>query len=82
MTTDVSKFGLDDGKEVAKIVGRYYPLLLEQAANDVEDQLGVGIRFDMSNPKIQDVLYQLALKVKDVTQFMQPNLDGQFLHLT
>lgn len=66
MTTDVSKMGLDDGKEIAKIMSRYYPLLLEQAAGDAEDSLGVDISFDMSNPKVQEVLDELASKIKDV----------------
>lgn len=66
MTLDVSKMGLDDGKEIQKIMSRYYPLLLEQAAGDAEDALGVDVSFDMSNPKVQDVLDELAAKVKGV----------------
>jgi HK97 family phage portal protein len=58
--------GLDDGTAIAALMRQYYPLLLEQAAMDAQDQLGVDLAFDLNNPRVLDTLARLATKVKGV----------------
>jgi HK97 family phage portal protein len=58
--------GLDDGTEIAALLRKYYPLLLEQAATDAQDRLGVDLAFDLNNPRVLDVLTTLAKKVRGV----------------
>jgi len=57
--------GLDDGAGVAKVMGKFYPLLLEYAWGDAKDD-GVGISWSLSNPHVQEVLDRLADDIKGV----------------
>lgn len=57
--------GLDDGAGVAKVMGKFYPLLLEYAWGDAKDD-GVGISWDLSNPYVQETLERLADDIKGV----------------
>lgn len=57
---------LDDGTEIATVMRRFYPLVLEQAAADVQDQLGVDLAFNLNNPAVLQVLDTLAGQVRDV----------------
>lgn len=74
MTVSVDRMGLDDGTEVARLMRRFYPLILEAAANDAADLLGLDAgdtlqgAFDQSNPRVQDVLDKLAHKVRGVAE--------------
>lgn len=58
---------LDDGREIAALVRRFYPLLLELAYQDAGDTLGMDLAFDLANPRVQDVLDQLAGQVQDIS---------------
>ena len=57
---------LDDGTEIATVMRRFYPLVLEQAAADVQDQLGVDLAFNLNNPAVLQTLDKLATQVRDV----------------
>lgn len=60
-------FGLDEGDGIARLMRRYYPLLLAAAYADAGEATAVGLAFDLENPRIQDLLDQLATQVRQVT---------------
>jgi HK97 family phage portal protein len=60
--------GLDDGTEIAALLRQYYPLLLELAATDAQNALGVDLAFDLNNPAILRTLNTLAQKVRGVAE--------------
>lgn len=59
---------LDDGAELRALLRRVYPLLLERAYADAGAALGVDLAFDVSNPRVQDTLEQLATRVTGVVE--------------
>ena len=57
------------GDEAEALLRRYYPQLLELAYADAGDLLGdSSIRWDISNPRVKDVIEGLAKKIKDVAE--------------
>lgn len=57
---------LDTGDDLIELVKRFYPLLIERAFGDAERELGVGIAFDLDMPQVQEVLDELARRVRSV----------------
>ena len=57
------------GDEAEALLRRYYPQLLELAYADAGDLLGDdSIRWDLSNPRVRDVIDTLARKIRDVAE--------------
>lgn len=63
---DVETLGLDDGAAIERLMRRFYPLVIEAAVLDAEDQMGITGAFDLDNPRVQDVLDRLAGQVRGV----------------
>jgi SPP1 gp7 family putative phage head morphogenesis protein len=56
---------LDDGTEIARLMRRWYPLVIESAWADAS-LAGVPVSFALDNPFVQTVLGQLAKQIKGV----------------
>ena len=55
--------------EAEALLRRYYPQLLELAYGDAGDLLGDdSIRWDISNPRVKDVIDGLAERIRDVAE--------------
>jgi SPP1 gp7 family putative phage head morphogenesis protein len=67
MPIDPDMLGLDDGDGIARLLRRYYPLLLAAAYADAGQAIDAGLAFDLENPRIQQLLDRLALQVRGVT---------------
>lgn len=59
---------LDDGTQLAKLLGPFYEQLLAQAFDSAGLALDTDVSFDLANPRVQDVLGQLAKSVKGVAE--------------
>jgi SPP1 gp7 family putative phage head morphogenesis protein len=57
---------LDDGTVLAGLMRKLYPLAIEHAFADAS-LAGIPIAFDLENPFVQDVLEELALQIRDVS---------------
>lgn len=57
--------GLDDGTQLATLMRRLYPLVIESAFGDAS-LAGIPVAFDLSNPYVQTVLDRLAHDVQGV----------------
>jgi hypothetical protein len=53
-------------EDIQREMRRWYPQLLENAFGDASTTTGVDIAFDLSNPRVQDVLDELLTKVMGV----------------
>jgi SPP1 gp7 family putative phage head morphogenesis protein len=53
-------------EDIQREMKRWYPQLLENAWLDAGSTLGLDIAFDLSNPRVQDVLDELLTKVMGV----------------
>jgi len=62
----VERLGLDPGPGVRRTLGRFYPLLLRRAYEDASLTLDLDLAFDLENPKVQEVLGELADLVQRV----------------
>lgn len=56
---------LDDGAGAARVMGKFYPILIAQAWRDASD---LGISFDLENEHVQTVLGKLAKQIKGVAE--------------
>jgi hypothetical protein len=63
-------------KKVAAILGKYYPTLLEQAYSDVGGKLPVAVSYDLHNPRVQDTIKSLALRVKGISDTTRDDIRG------
>ncbi len=66
MPIDVDALGLDDGDAVATLMKRLYPLVIESAFGVASITLGTDLTFDLANPFIQEVIGDLAKRVRSV----------------
>ena len=57
---------LDDGTVLAALMHRFYPLAIEHAFTDAS-LAGIPVAFDLENPYVQDVLEELALQIRSVS---------------
>lgn len=57
-----------DGSQIAALMRPYHIRLLEAAAADADQTLGIDISFDLESVEVQDVLDLLATKVKAVAE--------------
>ena len=57
---------LDDGTEISIIMRAFYPLLLERAWERAGEQVQLGTAFDLRNPRVQETIAGLALRVRRV----------------
>jgi SPP1 gp7 family putative phage head morphogenesis protein len=69
-------------EDIQREMKRWYPLLLENAFGDASTTTGVDIAFDLSNPRVQDVLDELLtseefLGIADTTIKEARKLIGQ-----
>lgn len=58
---------MDDGTALATLMRKLYPLAIEHAFTDAS-LAGVPIAFDLENPFVQDVLDDLALQIRRVSE--------------
>ena len=59
----------DFADEADALMRKYYPQLMELAYGDAADLLGGdSIRWDLSNPRIKDVIDTLAKQIKNVSE--------------
>lgn len=63
----VDQLPLDSGAELSDIMRRFYGIIFERAWVNALGQIGVAIAFDLANPRIQEVLAELATRVRAVT---------------
>ena len=56
------------GDEWAAVMEQYYPLVLREAWNDAQDELGIALAFDLDNPLVQEVLDELAQQVTRIAE--------------
>jgi SPP1 gp7 family putative phage head morphogenesis protein len=68
MTIDVDQLPLDLGDEIARLMRRFYPLLISRAFGDASGVLGIDLAYDLENPFVQEVLDQLAKQVRSVAE--------------
>lgn len=55
--------------EAEALLRKYYPQLLELAYGDAGELLGDdSIRWDLSNPRVKDVIDTLATKIRDIAE--------------
>lgn len=59
---------LDNGDEIARIAKRYYPLLVRAGWDAGADAVGAQIAWDLDNPFVQEVLDQLAKRIRGVAE--------------
>lgn len=59
---------LDFGDEIAGLWNRFYPLIIAQSWDDVVDEIGTELAFDLENIYVQEVLGELAKKVRQVAE--------------
>lgn len=66
--TDIDNLMDWDGAadEIEAALKRYYPQIMQMAYSDSEDLLGMGVSFDLSNPRIKDVIDTLATRIRNV----------------
>jgi HK97 family phage portal protein len=57
-----------EAEQLEKVLRLLYQLAASTAFDAASDAVGVGIDFDLANPRVQDVLDRLALRVVDITQ--------------
>lgn len=67
---------LDFGDEIMEIMRQFYPLLLERAWDGAMNEIGMELRFDLENPKVQEVLHLLALEVRRVSDTTREEIRG------
>lgn len=58
---------LDDGEAVARLMQRFYPLIVESAFGDAS-LAGIPVAFDLENAHVQTVLGRLATDVRRVAE--------------
>lgn len=58
---------LDDGTELARLMRRFYPLVIEDAFGDAS-LAGIPVAFDLENEHVQTVLDRLANDVQRVAE--------------
>jgi SPP1 gp7 family putative phage head morphogenesis protein len=63
----VEQLPLDTGDAVEKIVRRFYPLFVQAGWDEGAQQIGADLAYDLANPKIQEVLDELARLVRGVS---------------
>lgn len=56
---------MDDGDEIARLMRRFYPLIVESAFGDAS-LAGVPVAFDLENEFVQDVIDRLAKQIRGV----------------
>lgn len=59
--------GLDDGKQIARLMGKFYPLVIEGAFINAS-LAGIPVSWELDNPYVQTVLKRLAKDIKGVAQ--------------
>lgn len=64
----VEQLPLDLGDEIAFLMRKFYPVLVSQAYEDAGTVIGMDIAFDLDMPEVQEVLGDLALLIRDVTE--------------
>lgn len=57
-----------ESNQLERVIRQLYQLAGSTAFDAASDALGIGIDFDLANPRIADVLDRLALRVVDITQ--------------
>jgi SPP1 gp7 family putative phage head morphogenesis protein len=63
---DMEQLRLDFGSDWAKVMARFYPLILGSAFENAGVELGMGLAFDLDNPLIQETLADLGLLIRRV----------------
>lgn len=58
---------MDDGEQIAGLMQKFYPLLVEDAWQDAA-AAGVNIAFDLANPYVQTVIETLAKQIRNVAE--------------
>lgn len=58
---------MDDGTEVARLMRRFYPLIIESAFGDAS-LAGVPVAFDLENEFVQTVINRLAKQITGVAE--------------
>lgn len=66
MPIDPEQLELDFGDEIARLMRRFYPLLISRAFGDASGVLGLDLAYDLDNPFVQEVLDRLAKRVRGV----------------
>lgn len=74
MTIRVDQLGLDLGARLGPLLRRAYLRLLPAAYADASQALGLELAFDLANPRVQDVLEELAGRVRDITATTQADI--------
>lgn len=59
---------MDFGDDIARLWNRFYPLILAQSWDDVAGEIGAELAFDLENIFVQEVLGELAKKVRQVAE--------------
>lgn len=67
MTITIDQLGLDMGAGLGLLLRRLYVRAIPAAFGDVSAELGMDVAFDFANPRVQDVLDQLAEQVTNIT---------------
>lgn len=63
-----------ENDQLERVLRQLYQLAGSTAFDAAADQLGIGLDFDLANPRIADVLDRLALRVVDITQFTRDTI--------
>lgn len=64
----IEQLPLDFGETIEKLMRKFYPLLISQAWGDAQAVVGVDIAFDLDNPFVQEILDELALEIRNITE--------------
>lgn len=73
---DVKKLNFDKEKiELSKESGKVYTNAMESAVKNLEGELGINLRFDLSDPNVISYLMSKTSKVKGVTQTIKDALN-------
>jgi hypothetical protein len=57
-----------EAEQLEKVLRLLYQLAASTAFDAASDHIGTSIAFDLANPRVQDVIDRLALRVVDITQ--------------
>jgi hypothetical protein len=68
VTISVDQLGLDLGARLGPLLRRAYLLLLPAAYDDATTALGLELAFDLANPRVQEILEELAERVVEIAE--------------
>lgn len=74
--TIIDQLGLDLGAQLGVVLRRAYLLLLPAAYEDAAAALGIDLAFDLANPRVQEVLDELAERVRSIAETTRDQIRG------